>query len=341
MNKNIVSLFCLMPKEISEKLEISPSFRGKQIYKNIISGATSFSEMSDLPKDLRLTLDKEFSIFSSKVIKEQRSSDGTNKIALKLYDGNIVESVLLLSKSGRKTACLSTQVGCAMACQFCNTATLGFKRNLYDYEIVEQFAHLNNLYGKINNIVFMGMGEPFLNTKNLFSAIEFLNLEDSYNIGKRKITISTCGVVSGIDEFIESDIDVKLAISLNSADEDKRKKLMPVTNKFSLSDLKASLVRYQKSMKHRITFEYVLIKNFNDSIEDIKKLAKFCKGLTVMVNLIPWNRVEGLSYESPSKSDVISFIKTAEKFNINITKRVSKGQDIDGACGQLAAKSIK
>ncbi len=325
----------LLPDEIAEHLALKPSFRGKQIFEWIHTGITSFSDMTNLPLDVREGL-KDISILSSEVSQEAVSEDGTSKITLKLHDGRFIESVVLVDDDKRKTACLSSQVGCAMGCTFCKTATMGLLRNLSAGEIVEQFLHLKARYGTISNIVFMGMGEPLANLDELIKSIEILHHPKGQNIGLRKITVSTSGIVSKIKELADRELPVRLAVSLISADRETREKLMPVAGKEPLKNLKGSLLYFQERSKKRITIEYVLMAGVNDTKEDAVKLRHFVDNLKVIVNVIPWNPVEGLPYTEPEDVVVNSFMNMLEELSIPVTKRYKKGRSVNGACGQLA-----
>lgn len=325
----------MLPDELAQHLFLKPSFRGKQVFEWIQRGITSFAEMTNLSLELRETL-KDRPILTSEVSKEVLSSDGTAKITIKLQDNSFIESVLLIDENDRKTACLSSQAGCAMGCTFCNTATMGLIRNLTAGEIVEQFLHLRSRYGNISNIVFMGMGEPLANLTEVMKSIKILHHPMGQNIGHRKITISTSGLTAKIKELADIGIPVKLAVSLISADEKIRAELMPVAGKETLKALKASLVYFQEKAKKRITIEYVIMAGINDRKEDAIKLRHFTHNIKTIVNIIPWNPVEGLPYREPDDKTVESFINMLEELSITVTKRYRKGRSVNGACGQLA-----
>ncbi len=325
----------MMPEEISEYLALKPTFRAKQVFEWIHKGITSFQEMTNLPLDLRESL-KDIPVLSSEISQEAVSDDGTSKITLKLYDGRYIESVLLIDENDRRTACLSSQAGCAMGCTFCKTATMGLLRNLTAGEIVEQFLHLQSRYGNISNIVFMGMGEPLANLDEVLKSIKILHDPKGQNIGLRKITISTSGITRKIRELANTELPMRLAVSLISADEGIREELMPVAGKEPLKQLKESLIYFQRIAKKRITIEYVLMAGINDRKEDAIKLRHFVNDLKVIVNIIPWNPVEELPYQEPDDKTVDSFITTLEDLSIPVTKRYRKGRSVNGACGQLA-----
>jgi 23S rRNA (adenine2503-C2)-methyltransferase len=326
----------MMPDELAEYLALKPKFRGKQVFEWIHKGITQFQDMTNLPLELRESF-QDVSIISSKVSEEAVSEDGTSKITIKLLDSRYIESVLLIDENDRRTACLSSQAGCAMACTFCKTATMGLLRNLSAGEIVEQFLHLQSRYGNISNIVFMGMGEPLANMDEVIKSIKILHHPMGQNIGLRKITISTSGLSKKIRELANMELPVRLAVSLISADQIIREELMPVAGKESLKQLKESLIFFQRVTKKRITLEYVIMAGINDSKEDSIKLRHFVNDLKVVVNIIPWNPVEDLPYREPDDKTVNSFITMLENLSIPVTKRYRKGRSVNGACGQLAA----
>ncbi len=334
------SLFAKTPSQISAALNLDKPFQGRQIYQWLVKGADSFERMTNLPKALREKLSAEHPcLLSSTVETSQSDPDGAAKLALRLYDGNVVECVLLTDREGELTACLSSQAGCAMGCRFCRTGTLHLKRNLNDFEIVEQFIHLQNAApGKITHVVFMGMGEPLANLDNVISAIGFLHDPEGLNLSHRRITISTCGLVPGINELARRKVPVKLAVSLVTADDGKRSALMPVNRSFPLSQLREALVRFQKVSGRRFTFEYCMIRDNNISDEDAEKLARFCRGLEVIVNLIPFNPCPELPFETPTESEIRAFTNALKKRGVEYTIRISRGRTIRGACGQLAGK---
>lgn len=339
-NSDFFSIFAKNPTELSELLGLEKTFQGKQVYQWAVKGVESFDAMTNLPKVLRERLSNEHpSTFSSKVLTSQTDDDGAAKLALELFDGNIVECVLLTDKEGELTACVSSQVGCAMGCRFCRTGTLKLKRNLKDFEIVEQFMHLQNVApGKISHVVFMGMGEPFANLENVLSAITFLHDPEGLNLSHRRITISTCGVVPGINELARKKVPVKLAVSLVTADDEKRSSLMPVNRAYPLKELRDALVRFQKVSGRRFTFEYCMIHDMNIAEEDADKLARFCRNLEVIVNLIPFNPCPELPYETPTDSEIRFFTNVLTRRGVEYTIRISRGRSIRGACGQLAGK---
>lgn len=340
MENTTFSLFAKTPAQIAQILGLEKAFQGKQIYQWLVKGAQSFNDMTNLPKSLRESLGSQYpSIFSSTVMTSQTDSDGAAKLALELYDKNIIECVLLTDKEGDLTACVSSQAGCAMGCRFCRTGTLHLKRNLNDFEIVEQFMHLQAVApGKISHVVFMGMGEPMANIDNVLSAIEFMHDPEGLNLSHRRITISTCGVVTGINELAKRRVPVKLAVSLVTANDQKRSELMPVNRAFPLSVLRESLVRFQKVSGRRFTFEYCMIHDENISEADADNLARFCRNLEVIVNLIPFNPCPELPFETPTESEIRNFTNALKRRGVEYTIRISRGRSIKGACGQLAGK---
>lgn len=332
------SLFALNPEELVTKLKLEKKFQGKQIYAHLVKGDTDFALMSDLSKPLRERLIEEFhSPLSSQVI-DKSESDSATKLAIRLEDHKVIECVLLSDKEGRKTACLSSQVGCAMGCKFCKTGTMGLIRNLEAYEIVEQFIHLLKLAPELTHIVFMGMGEPLANFGQVIKAIGFIHDPKGINISLRRITISTCGLVPGIQKLSEINLPIRLAVSLVSADNHTRSSLMKINEAFPLQELKASLLNYQHIADKRITLEYCMLKGINTDEQAAKDLSYFMHGLDAVVNLIAWNPIEELNYETPSVQEIDFFTNQLDKLHLHYTLRYSKGRDISGACGQLAAK---
>lgn len=331
------ALVHLFPSELVSTLQLEKSFRGKQIFKWISIGAQSFHDMTDLPASLRQSLAKQFPTIYTSTLENTfiDKQDGSAKLQIKLYDGTLIESVLLVDNQGRKTACLSTQAGCGMHCAFCKTGTLGFLRNLESYEIIEQYFHLMNNFGKPSNIVFMGMGEPLLNLPNVSQAIAIFTAHDGLQLSKRKITISTCGIVPGILELAEQNIDVRLAVSLTAADDSIRSQLMPINQTWNLDSLKQALLTYQAKTGERITLELPLLSGINTTSDCAYKLIEWVKGLQVQINLIAWNRVDELPFKTPSSKELTEFISILRLHNLNVVQRAKRGRNIQGACGQL------
>lgn len=335
MNKIILS--GLLPSEICDKLNLNQKFRGAQIFKWIGNGVSDFDKMTNLSLDLRNQLKENCIIRSSAVNNVLKDPDGTIKLQIKLHDDNAVETVLLTDKEGRKTACVSCQAGCAMKCAFCMTGTLGLSRNLDAGEIVEQFLYLEEIAGKLDNIVFMGMGEPMQNLSGIRKAIEILCHKDGRALSSKRITLSTCGIVKGIYDLADNGPHIRLAVSLTTANEDLRKELMPVckSEENSLSELRKAISYYAEKSGKRVTLEAALLHDKNTDKESAKNLINFAKGIDVNVNLIPWNPVSTLPFTEPSSNEVKAFVSEIERAGLNVTLRTRRGRKIGGACGQL------
>ncbi len=320
------------------------SFRAGQVYRWIHQrGATSFDEMTDLSKALREKLKQRAEIVPLVKDAEQRSVDGTIKYRWKTRDGRFIESVYMPSED-RKTLCVSTQVGCAMACTFCMTGTLGLKRNLTPGEIVAQVHAVNrevrkleNLetYRPLSNLVFMGMGEPLHNFENLKTALSILQSVDGPNFSHRHITVSTVGLVPMIERFGQ-ETDVKLAISLNASTDEQRSKTMPVNRKWNIAALLDACRKFPLRQGRRITFEYVLLRDFNDSDEDAWRLIELLKDIPAKVNLIPYNENPGLGFKTTMDERAERFREILTEGHVAAFIRQNRGRDIAGACGQLA-----
>ena len=335
MKKAIASL---LPEEIVRELGVSPSFRGNQIFHwlhDTINPSISFDFMTNLPNSLRRQLSEKAVLFTSELLESIKDPDGAVKFKIRLMDNQIIESVLLKDKAGRITVCLSTQVGCGMGCLFCRTGLLGINRNLYDYEIVEQFMLARSYSGNISNVVFMGMGEPLLNVSNLRKTITVLNHGEGDGISLRKITVSTCGIVEGIKELSVNGPHVKLAFSLVTADEDVRQKLMPINRTHPLGEIKKALLEYQAVTRKRITLEIVLIDEITNRQRDVDALLHFIESMKAIVNLIPYNQVKEFNYRTPDTDSIEEFKVRLSRAGILFTQRFSRGRNISGACGQL------
>jgi len=332
-----ISLTGLLPEEIQDLLEGEPSFRGKQIFTRIYKGTDNFADFSELPKNLRDTLQKRFSFFSSSIADILTGEDGTIKIKLSLKDDKAIEAVLLSDIRGRKTACLSTQAGCAMGCVFCKTGQLSLSRNLEPEEIAEQFLYLEKQKGTVSNIVFMGMGEPLQNLKNLRKAVNIFTHPLGKNLSHRRMTLSTCGLIQQIYAFTDEGPDIRLAVSLNSADQTIRSRIMPAAHSNPLDKLKEALIYYQEHRKRRITLEYVLLDSINDSPSDIIKLRDFMEGLNSSLNVIPYNPVPGVPLSPPAGKAIQIFLNRLDQAGIRYTRRMRRGRGIQGACGQLGS----
>ena len=336
-----IALAGLLPDEITEKLALNQKFRGLQIFKWVGSGTESFEDMTNLSKETRMLLSEKAILRSSKVSKVLKDPDGTIKLQITLFDGNAVETVLLTDKEGRKTACVSCQVGCAMKCAFCMTGTLGLARNLEPNEIVEQFMFLEKECGRLDNIVFLGMGEPMQNLSGIRKAIRILTDERGRNLSGRRITLSTSGIINGIYDLADNGPNIRLAVSLTTADEELRKSIMPVANGNPLSELRKAIAYYAEKTGKRVTLEAALLKNKNTGRESADRMIEFAKGINVNINLIPWNPVSGLSFEEPEQSEVRNFVRMLENAGLNVTLRTKRGRKIGGACGQLGKTDSK
>ncbi|MDC7245520.1 MAG: 23S rRNA (adenine(2503)-C(2))-methyltransferase RlmN [Sphaerochaetaceae bacterium] len=333
------SLYAMSPNELLGALQLEKGFQGKQIYSWLMKGVTSFDEMSNLPKSLRERLTKSMGTpLSSKIAEVQEDGSDAIKLAIELHDTLVVEAVILSDGKGRMTACLSSQVGCAMGCAFCRTGTMGLQRNLSAFEIVEQFIHIRSIAPETSHIVFMGMGEPLANREQVLKAIEHLHNKEGADISYRRITISTCGLIPGILALAELNLPVRLAVSLTSADNNQRNVLMPINRRYPLDDLKRALLHYQHIINKRFTLEYVMLSNENMSEYHAKKLAQFVRNLEVIVNLIPYNSASELSFVRPGKREISQFTRYLDDLGVPYTRRLSKGDTINGACGQLAVK---
>jgi 23S rRNA (adenine2503-C2)-methyltransferase len=335
-------------RELEERLFSwgKPKYHAKQILAWIFQkGACEFSSMSDLPASLRKLLADEFYILGLRLADLQKSSDGTAKFLFELNDGNLVEAVNIPA-ARRATGCISSQAGCKFACEFCASGLKGFKRNLTCGEILDELLYLkNSLKGtQLTHVVFMGTGEPLDNYENLLKSIRIINSADAFNIGARRITISTCGIIPGIKRLQEEDLQVELSISLHAADDQLRSSIMPVNRKYPLTDLIKCCHEYIERTNRQITFEYILVKGFNSDLPSARKLAMLLKSLRLAkVNLIPANPVlkPGGKVTPPSGPEVASFKDYLFKSGVNVTLRRERGQDIDAACGQLRLKYEK
>ena len=330
-----VAITGLLPDEINETFSINEKFRGKQIFRWISSGVESFSDMSNVPQQLREKLSNEAILRCSEISQVLKDPDGTIKLQIKLTDGYCIETVLLTDEDDRKTACVSCQVGCAMACAFCQTGKLGFARNLTAAEIVEEFFHLEKIAGKLDNIVFMGMGEPMLNLKEIRKAIQILSHPEGRNLSVRRITLSTSGIISGIYDLADNGPELRLAVSLTTATQELREKLMPVAKANPLPELSEAIRYYIEKTGRRCTLEAALLSGVNTRKEDAAAMKAFAGDMPVHINLIPWNPVEGLEYKEPSVSECNAFIKELKRLSLNVTQRTRRGRKIGGACGQL------
>lgn len=321
-----------------QSLHFEKKFQARIVRDNLVKGITDFSKMTSLSKKDRERLN--YDALTTKVVSKEESESAI-KLAIELQDGLVIECVRLSDGKDRYTACLSSQVGCAMGCAFCKTGTMGLKRNLDAGEIIEQFVHLTQLGENISHIVFMGMGEPLNNFGPLMEAVTVLHNPEMFDISYRKITISTSGYVPGIIKLRELGFPIKLAVSLVTANDEKRSRLMRINNAYPLSQLKKALLSFQHHENKRITLEYCMLKDYNISKEDAEELKKFVAGLDALINLIPWNPIEGMRFKTPSDEEIREFTSNLKSLGINYSLRRSKGRDISGACGQLATKINK
>lgn len=332
---NKIFLTGLLPEEISAQLKLDQTFRGKQIFEWIGKGVLSFDEMTNLTQNLRNELSQKAQLRCTSVSKVLKDRDGTIKLQIQLEDNLAVETVLLTDREGRKTACVSCQVGCAMNCAFCQTGNLGFARNLTPAEIVEQFLYLEKHAGPLDNIVFMGMGEPMMNLSSVRKAIAVLTDKRGRNLSGRRITLSTSGVIKGIYDLADNGPLIRLAVSLTTADESLRKEIMPICRTNPLSELRKAIDYYAKKTGKRVTLEAALLHDTNTSEQSAKNMIEFASGIDVNINLIPWNPVESLPFTEPSRNECMRFVERLEKAGLNVTLRTRRGREIGGACGQL------
>lgn len=317
-------------------------YRGKQIYKWLYNDRLyEFAGMTNLSKELRTRLESSYVARLPELAHRAVSRDGTEKFLFRLDDGLPIEAVLI-PDDDRTTVCISSQSGCAQGCTFCATGKMGFKRNLTVGEIVGQLMYLRDHCGNevFTNVVFMGMGEPFNNFDNLLEAIGIMTDSQGLGIGARKITVSTVGLTPGIRKYTTSGAKAHLALSLHSAVQEKREKLIPTARKYPLDSLMEAVRDYTATSRQRIFIEYALFKDFNDSKEDALALVRLIQGLPCKINLLAYNEVDGLPYRSPSPEKVDWFARILYPRTPAVTVRKSRGSDIAAACGQLAAKII-
>jgi len=319
------------------------SFRGNQVYEWLWSkGAHSFEDMTNVSKATREMLENNFVINHIKVDTMQRSEDGTVKNAVRLHDGLVVESVLIPTNT-RTTACVSSQVGCSLDCNFCATARLKRMRNLEPAEIYDQVIAIDKesrLYYNhpLSNIVFMGMGEPLMNYNNVMKAIEMITSNEGLGMSPKRITVSTSGVPKMIKKLADDEVKFNLAVSLHSAIDEIRSRIMPFSESFPLAELRESLEYWYKKTKSKISFEYVVWKGINDDKASIDALVKYCKYVPCKVNLIEYNPIDDGEFQQASQESINAYIKALEATGIVVKVRRSRGKDIDAACGQLANK---
>jgi len=317
-----------------------PAFRGRQLFSWFWKpGFLDFSQMTDFPKALREKAAQKGMLTNLKLVTKQSSIDGTSKLAWRLPDGLVVESVVIPER-GHNTLCISSQVGCVMGCRFCHTARMGFRRHLMPSEIVGQVLAALEHIGKreqLRNLVFMGMGEPLANYGNVLKSIYILTDDLGLNFSLRRMTVSTCGLIPEILR-LGQDTDVGLAVSLNAPDDKIRDKIMPINRRYPLSQLIEACRNYRLSRRRRITFEYLLLAGVNDSVEQAISLAKLLKGISSKINLIPYNESSDIPFKRPVHEQVLAFQQVLREANYTTIIRKSKGRDISAACGQLYAE---
>lgn len=321
-----------------------PVYRARQILSWVYEkGATAFERMSNLPKPFRTQMEKKCSLFQTRVDAVFRTADNSGKFLIHLSDGNVIESVLL-REDKRITACVSSQVGCAMACRFCASGLLGLERDLVIGEIVEQILHIKNHLlpnERITNVVFMGIGEPLANYDNVIGAIRIINAPWGLGIGARHITVSTVGITDGIRRLSREGLQVNLAISLHAPSDAVRLRIVPATKKTGIQAIIAAAQEYFKATGRDVSFEYVLIDGVNSSNQDAESLARLLKGIQCNVNILPVNPVEEFHLMPPTRETVEIFCETLQKQGIITTLRKRKGDDVHAACGQLRVQNTK
>lgn len=313
------------------------AFRGKQIYEWLhVRLADSFDEMTNLSKALREKLEAQYVILPVEPAARQESKlDGTNKFLFRLWDDNMVESVLMRYKHGN-SVCISSQVGCRMGCRFCASTIDGLERNLSPSEMLGQIYQIQKMIGeRVSNVVIMGTGEPLDNYENFLTFIRLLTDEHGLHISQRNITVSTCGIVPRMYDLAKEKLQITLALSLHGSTQEKRKQLMPVANKYDLQEVLEACDNYFHETGRRITFEYSMVHGVNDTEEDARELSALLKHRNCHLNLIPVNPIKERNYEKPDKKSAENFKNKLEKNGINVTIRREMGSDIDGACGQL------
>jgi 23S rRNA (adenine2503-C2)-methyltransferase len=319
------------------------AFRAKQVYEWIWKhSAQSFDEMNNVSLALRERLDQHFAINAVQVATKQLSNDGTIKSAFKLYDSNIVEGVLI-PHDERKTACVSSQVGCSLTCKFCATGYMDRVRNLDAAEIYDQVVRINEQsmqqYGQpLTNIVYMGMGEPMLNYANVMKSIERITAHDGLGMAARRITVSTAGIAKMIKKMADDGVKANLALSLHAANDEKRNKIMPINETNSLEALTDALKHFHEVTGRKVTYEYIVFDNFNDTLQDAEELLRFTKIIPCKVNLIEYNPIENANFVNTNEARLEKFIYYLADRGVQVNVRRSRGKDIDAACGQLAVK---
>ena len=322
------------------------AFRAKQIYEWIWKkSANSFAEMTNLSLATRQLIDNHFVIHSMDVAKQQQSNDGTIKSAFRLFDGNLVEGVLIPA-ADRMTACVSSQVGCSLTCKFCATGYMDRKRNLEAGEIYDQVVAIakqaeGSFKAPLTNIVYMGMGEPLLNYTNVLKSIEHITSPEGLNMSPKRITVSTAGIAKMIKKLGDDEVRFRLALSLHAANDAKRNQIMPINESNSLDNLAEALNYFYQKTGNRITFEYIVFNNFNDTLQDAKELWEFTKRVPARVNIIEYNPIAEADFTNTGADKLDKFAAFLEDRGVSVHVRRSRGKDIDAACGQLANKKVE
>ena len=342
--KNIRTLSFANLSELLEKQGEKP-FRAKQIWEWLWQkSARDFSEMTSLSKSFRELLNDQFCILPIITVETQKSNDGTIKSAFRLHDGHVVEGVLIPTKK-RMTACISSQVGCSLTCKFCATGKLDRVRNLDASEMYDQVVLINKqaeeFYKKpLTNIVYMGMGEPLLNYKNLLVSIDHITSEGGLGMSPKRITVSTAGIAKMIRQLGDDNIKFNFALSLHAANDEKRSCIMPINEQNSIAELAKSLKYFYGKTGAKVTYEYIIFDGFNDELSDAQELEAFCKHVPSKVNIIEYNPIDGEKFMQASVKKVTAFTQYLENQGIITRIRSSRGRDVDAACGQLANKNL-
>ena len=342
LKTDIRSLDIVDIKKFCQENNMKP-YVSNQVYSWLWNNSSSsFYQMSNLSKSNREIFNENFSINKITEDFEERSDDGTIKIRFKLYDGNFVEGVLI-PQNKRMTACISSQVGCSLSCKFCATGTMGRTRNLSAGEIYDQVVAIANKCKEVynlplTNIVYMGMGEPLLNYRNVIKSIHFITSSEGLEMSYKRVTLSTSGIAKMIKRLADDNVKVNLALSLHAASEELRNSIMPIGGSNSLDDIRDALKYYFSKTKRKVTYEYVLLNEVNDSIKDAENLYKFTKHIPSKVNLIEYNTVDGLGFDRSSDKNTDLFMNYLDAKRVNVGLRRSRGKDINAACGQLANK---
>ncbi len=335
---NLIGFTKQQLEQFAESIGEKP-YRGRQLFRWLYgSGVRSFDAMTDLGKELRNRLHNQARIALPLLVDTRWSEDGsTVKCLMELHDGHRIESVWM-DEEARQTLCLSSQAGCELGCRFCATGKLGLGRDLTPDEIVGQLLVMESITGRRpTNVVMMGMGEPLLNLDNMLPTLPIFVAGDGFAVSHRRITLSTCGIIPGIERLAHEEVKCKLAISLNATDQDTRVKIMPIARKYPLEDLLNAVREYAKTTRYRVTFEYVLIAGVNDRDEDAMMLPKLLKGIPSKINLILWNPTDQ-PYQPPGKDRLARFEEALRQHKIHVSIRKSRGADIAAACGQLAGE---